>query len=444
MAAERGGSIGSPAWRAAFERKLSKRSRLATLTPWRSASSEALRFIDGNHAFYLHDGRDQLAWMLAAIRRARRRVDLEAYIYEPDDVGRALLRALVEAAQRGVFVRVMFDALGAADAGPEFFEPLIAAGGHVEEFHPVKPWRLRMSRIGRMQTWEPNHRDHRKLLVCDATLGWAKASRSSRTPAEPPSDVGSEDDEPSAVAITGGRNVGENYLGKALGKGQWRDCGVVMFGPVASRLGAMFDEMWDLAEGTDRAPPPLSSGAVGDLAVLPLGSQPGIVNLLQWALSRMAASVRTELRISCAYFVPSVRWRRALAAVCRRSASCKVVIPLHNDVPIVAAASRHLLGGLLRAGVEVFRYAAETLHEKTLIYDRAVTVVGSSNLDQRSFKLNYELSVIVIGEAFAAPVVERHDADLALSERYTLALWRDRPLWEKVSDWFWSLFRSQL
>jgi cardiolipin synthase len=433
--------LGTLAWRVAFERKLAKRARIAKLTQRRNVVV-APRFVDHNHGFYLHDGQDQLAWMLAAVAQAKRRIDVEAYIWEADDVGQALLAALVAAAQRGVFVRVLYDAVGSADGAPELFEPLVAAGGHVVEWNPVKPWRLRMSRIGRLQTWEPNQRDHRKLLVCDTTEAWALASKRSRTvKVMPPPET---DGAPSAMAITGGRNIGASYLGKPLGKGQWRDCGVVLFGPVAPELGALFDGMWDLAEGEDTPPPALASGPIGDLAVLPLGSQPGLMNPLVWALSRIAAGVQEELRISCAYFVPTARWRRALAAVPRRSASCKIVIPLHNDVPVVAAASRHLLGALLRAGVEVYRYAAETLHEKTLIYDRAITVVGSSNLDQRSFKLNYELGVIVLGADFARPVVEQHDADLALSERYTFALWRDRPLWEKVVDWFWSLFRSQL
>jgi cardiolipin synthase len=111
---------------------------------------------------------------------------------------------------------------------------------------------------------------------------------------------------------------------------------------------------------------------------------------------------------------------------------------------MVAAASRHFLGRLLRAGVEIYLYAAETLHEKTLVYDRRITVLGSSNLDQRSFRLNYELSIVVVGESFAAPIVRFHERDIQDSQRYTLEEWRTRPLWEKFTDWFWSLFRNQL
>ena len=439
------GALGSPAWRSAFERKLATQARLAKLTQWRSVTVGPARFVDGNHGFYMHDGQRQLAWTLAAIGQARRRVDFEMYIYEPDDVGRKVLEALVDAAKRSVCVRLLYDAIGGANAGADFFAPLVDAGGTVVEFNPVKPWRRRMSRLGKIQAWEPNQRDHRKLLVCDASVAWAKAA-AARLPLDDPPEQ-PRDDEPreeSAIAITGGRNVADHYLNKPLGKGQWRDCGVLLFGPVAAQLGEMFSAMWDHADGPDGNIPQLSSPPVGTLAVLPLGSQPGLMNLLQWSLSRMASVVQQELRISCAYFVPTTRWRRALSSVARKVGDCKVVIPLHNDVPIVAAASRHLLGGLLRAGVQIYRYAAETLHEKTLIYDGKITVIGSSNLDQRSFNLNYELSVIVLGEAFAAPVVGWHDADLAVSERYTLADWKARPLWEKLNDWFWSLFRSQL
>ena len=121
-----------------------------------------------------------------------------------------------------------------------------------------------------------------------------------------------------------------------------------------------------------------------------------------------------------------------------------MVIPLHNDLPMVAAASRYFLGALLRGGVEIYRYAREVLHDKTIVYDRVLTVVGSSNVDQRSFRLNYELSLVVLDEELAERVAASHERDIELSERYTLAAWRSRPWWERVVDWFWSLFRNQL
>ena len=281
--------------------------------------------------------------------------------------------------------------------------------------------------------------------TCDTTVRWAKEA-AEHDPDGPPPDAPPEDaaSEEATIAITGGRNIADNYLGRALGNGQWRDCGAVLFGPVGIRLAAMFDAMWEHAAGQDLTAPKLTSPELGTFAIMPLGSQPGFLNLLQWAISTMARAVHREIRISCAYFIPTSRLRRALRFLARHRRACKLIIPLHNDVPMVAAASRHFLGTLLKAGVEIYRYAAETLHEKTLIYDGKVTVVGSSNLDQRSFRLNYELSVIVIGERFAGPVIKWHDADLLDSERYTLEAWQTRPLWEKVTDWFWSLFRSQL
>ena len=437
--------LGSASWRQTFEERLATRARLAKLTQWASVSVGPPRFIDGNHAFYLHDGQRHLAWMLAAIKQAKKRVDLEIYIYEPDETGIAIRAALVDAAKRGVVVRLLYDAVGGANAGSAFFQPILDAGGYVTEFNPVAPWRLRVSRLGRRQHWEPNHRDHRKVLVCDTTVQWAKVAEQhdpDDPPPEPPKE--GETTEEATIAITGGRNIADNYLGHALGHGQWRDCGAVIFGPVGIRLAEMFDSMWEHAAGEDVIAPALKSPELGAFAIMALGSQPGFLNLLQFAISSMARAVHREIRISCAYFIPTSRLRRALRFLAKHRRSCKLIIPLHNDVPIVAAASRHFLGTLLKAGVEIYRYAAETLHEKTLIYDGKVTVVGSSNLDQRSFRLNYELSVIVVGERFAGPVIKWHDADLLDSERYTLEAWENRPLWEKVVDWFWSLFRSQL
>jgi cardiolipin synthase len=434
---DRRGALGTEEWQAAFEQRLHGQARLARLGHWRSVAPRPPRFIGGNEAKYLRDGRSQLAWMLGAIDAARTRIDLEMYIFDPDEAGTRVLAALVRAAERGVLVRLLYDSIGCVQAGPEFFEPLRLAGGHVVEFNPVAPWRLRMSRLGKMQHWEPNYRDHRKLLVCDAPLTWAASDA-----AAPPPENGAGPR--CALAITGGRNIADNYLLRSLGGGQWRDGGVVLMGPCSAELGLLFDAMWFHADGPDLAPAPLPTAPAGDIRVLAIGSQPGFINLLQWALNRMTYSVREELRISCAYFVPSARWRRALVNVAKRTGRCAILVPRESDVPAVDAASRHLMGALLKAGVTIYRYASQVLHDKTYIYDRCVTVLGSSNLDPRSFRLNYELSVIIVDERFAAPVVRGHEHDLEESARYTLDEWRARPVWQRLTDWFWSLLRGQL
>lgn len=431
--------LGTSDWRQQFEKSLAKQTRLARLTQWRSLSPGPPRFVEGNRAFYLRDGMRQLEWMLAAIGQAKKRVDFEMYIFQPDEVGKRLLDALSDAAKRGCRVRLLYDAVGSGKGGPAFFQQLIDAGGHAVEFNPLAPWRLRMQKIGVMQSWQPNQRDHRKLLVCDASEGFARAS----TSGEPPSEIPPSDHE-TCFALTGGRNVAEEYLGRPLGEGQWRDCGVVIFGPVGITLGDMFDAMWEHAAGEEVLVPRFTSNAVGDTPIMPVGSQPGILNLLQWTMRRLATAVRRDLRISCAYFIPTVRWRRTLAAVSRRGAACQIMIPEEGDVPAVTAACRHFLGRLIRAGIAIFLYGKAVLHEKTVIYDRAVTLIGSSNIDQRSFRLNYELSVVILGEAFADQVANFHEIDLQASERYTLEMWQARPLLQKIGDWFFSLFRSQL
>jgi cardiolipin synthase len=311
------------------------------------------------------------------------------------------------------------------------------------EFNPIAPWRLRIGRLGR-QSWEPNHRDHRKLLVCDVPLEWAE--HASEAGAEPPAAATPEEcaGPYAIVSITGGRNIADEYLGKSFDDGQWRDSGLIVLGPIGLQLSTLFDAMWSHAAGPPVDAPALASPVMGTAAILALGTEPGRVNLLQWAMARIAEATRKELRISCAYFIPSLRWRRALRSVARRTHACKVVIPLHNDIPVVAAASRHFLGALIRGGVEVFRYARSVLHDKTIVYDQAVTIIGSSNVDQRSFRLNYELSLVILSDELARTVARFHDQDIARSEPYTIEAWRGRPWWHRLYDWFWSLFRNQL
>lgn len=427
--------LGGQAWRTQFEARLRSQARWSRLR-------RVPTFVDGNHATFLDDGRDQLQWIIAAIDGARARVDFEMYIVADDEAGRSVRAALVRASERGARVRVLFDSIGSADAGEGFFEPLRAAGADVVEFNPVAPWRRRVSRFGRVQAWRPNTRDHRKLVIADvpASLAERLAPPSERAP-------GAEDRRAS-IAIVGGRNLGDEYLSRPLGEGQWRDCGAVLVGPIIQDLAQLFDQMWlaatEAGPGTRSLAPRFESPPAGEDAIMAIGTRPGFFNLLQWALARLAWSVERELRVSCAYFIPSGRWRRALKGVVRRGAACELLLPKVSDLPIVDAASRHFWGDLLRAGVHIHLHASEVLHEKTLIFDRVLTVIGSSNLDPRSFRLNYELSVLVLGGRFAQGVVQSHAEKLARSERCTLDMWTSRGVLSRLSDWFWSLFRHQL
>jgi cardiolipin synthase len=238
--------------------------------------------------------------------------------------------------------------------------------------------------------------------------------------------------------------VGDEYLGLALGEGQWLDAGLVVAGPAAARLGAHFDAMWEHVEGPAVGHRSLSEVAVGEAWVAAIGTQPGLFNELSWALTRTTRLVRTELRVACAYFVPSARWRRALVDVARRTGRALLLVPETSDVPAVDAASRHLWGRLLERGVSIHRYGLGVLHDKTVVYDRKVAVLGSSNLDPRSQRLNYELSVIVVDEAFAAQVADAHEQAFQASRSYRLVDWRARPWLTKAGDWAWSLVRGQL
>jgi cardiolipin synthase A/B len=430
-------ALGTPEWRRRFEARLSSQARFARLGSFFSVAREPPRFVDGNRALFLPDGQDQWRWTLAAIEAARTRIDLEMYIVSPDACGVAVRDALARAAARGVAVRVLWDSVGSSDAGAEFFEPIREAGGAAAEFNPVAPWRLRVSRIGKVQAWEPNKRDHRKLLLVDVPEAWIRRSRP---------DEGEEDGAPerrSSLAILGGRNLAEEYLERPLGSGQWRDCGAVLFGPVVRELAKLFDAMWFHAAGEDRYAPPFETPAAGDAAIMPIGSQPGFLNLLQWSLAHLAWSATRELRISCAYFIPSRQWQRALRAVAKR-ARCLLLLPKESDLPIVDAASRHFWGTLLSAGVLIHQHVREILHEKTLIFDGTLTVIGSSNLDPRSFRLNYELSILVLCDRFSRAAVAHHEESLEHAEPFTYAMWRERSLSQRLYDWFWALFRRQL
>lgn len=415
--------LGSRRWQRRFEVELLRFDTRANLQRGVFKRGRLRRFMPGNNVRFLTDGREQFRLMLEAIDAARKRIDLEMYIFHPDEAGRTMLEALIRAVRRGVMVRLMYDSVGCTGTPDSFFEPFVKVGGNLIEFNPLSPFRLRVNKLGQYLRWTPNRRDHRKLLVCDGVLPGGQEG---------------------AVAFIGGRNIGDEYCTLPVGQGQWRDSGVWLQGPVTVQLGHLFDRMWIHGGGKATVIPTLHCPPVGKQLVMVLDSMPGLANALHWAMRRVAQAARRSVRISCAYFIPNTFWRRALRSIAQRGVLCQVIVPLHSDVPAVEAACRHILGNLIRNGLQIFMYGGGMLHAKELVYDQALSVIGSSNVDQRSFRINYELSVLVLGEDFAQAVLSVHEQDLRQSTPYTLEQWRARHWWQQVVDWWWWQMRNQL
>lgn len=361
----------------------------------------ALAFTVGkDEVTLLRDGAQAFPAMLAEIARARREVLLEMYWIGDDACGRRFLEALAERAGAGVRVRVVYDAVGSIGLPDGFFAALQEQGGEVLEFHSVSPLRSAMTLDGF------ERRDHRKLLVVDGV-----------------------------VAFTGGINLAREWLPPEEGGDGWRDDVVRVRGPAAQELRWLFYDTWR------RRP-----FAVIPSDVVPLPrrrTRPVYVLANRWRRRRSIrreylvriANAHTSVDIANSYFIPNRSVRGALFRAAARGVRVRVLVPAKSDVPIVQHAVEAMFEALLENGIEIYTMRGRILHAKTVIIDERFTMIGSYNLDERSWSKNLEANLAVEDAAFARHARSWFDHDCQKGSRVDLASWRARPLTKRALEW---------
>ena len=336
------------------------------------------------------------ACMWRLVRQARTAVELETYIYEAGAVGDRFLAELTSAARRGVHVRVLVDAYGSDTLRPDYFAPLIAAGGELRSFNPKRLLRL-------------SFRNHRKLLRADGE------------------------------AVIGGLNIAEAYAGDGLEAG-WRDFAVRVDGPVVDALAESFGRMWDLSAFGRRdfrrfwrRAPQRTAGAYEQPELLLSGPGCPTAELRRQLLFDIRAARR--MQAWAAYFLPSRRIGAAIRDAARRG-EADIMLGERSDVPVSRWASERLFTRFLRAGLRIHRYRPQIVHAKALVLDDVV-YVGSSNLDVRSLLINYELLLRIPSAALAARLRAEFETDRRHADTLDLVRWRRGRRW-------WQSLRSYL
>ncbi len=337
--------------------------------------------------------------MHAAVAQAREEVLLEAYILRDDATGRELFGALASTARRGVPVRVLADAWGSFGTRASFWKEMRDAGIEVRLFHPL------FSRL-----WYQPYRDHRKILVVDRR-----------------------------VAFTGGMNVADEYGSPHGAAGQvFRDTHARLEGPAAWEMAVVFSEGWDRAGGTRFAIPPLpfdGQGARDGVSVLVLNSSPGRGHAESAsALAAIVGAARQNVWFTNAYFAPADSSLEILGEAADRGLDVRLLLPGSSDIPVVRHAGHGMFAGLLRRGVRVFEYGRSILHAKTVVADGFVSVVGSSNMDFRSFHFNAECNLVLLDEEVADRLESQFLLDLAAAVEITEPLWSGRPWPHRLGD----------
>ncbi|HEY4241450.1 MAG TPA: cardiolipin synthase [Kofleriaceae bacterium] len=326
------------------------------------------------------EGDATYAAISAAIAAAQHHVHLEYYIWEPDETGTQLRDQLVARATAGVEIRVIVDGSGSSHAHGSFWAPLRAAGGRVAVFNPVRLLRVRRPRV--------DFRLHRKSVICDGAIGFV-----------------------------GGTNVTNDESVARAGDAAWRDTHLRLEGPAVRVLQRIFAEDWLYAAGEElamdeRCFPRL--GAAGGDTVQIVASGPDLATFAIHKLFFAAINQATSrIWLTTPYFVPDDAILTALVSAALRGVDVRILVPARGDSRLVDMAARSYFPDVIAAGARVYEYTPRFIHAKTFVIDDDVSIVATANLDNRSFRLDFEIAAVVYGAARNAELAAIFDADLA-------------------------------
>jgi cardiolipin synthase A/B len=363
----------------------------------------------GNKVTIFTNGKEFYPAMLEAIRGATRSINMECYIFQPGRMANQFIEALSSRARAGVNVTIIVDAIGSFSFRGRPVRRLRNAGCRIEAYQ-----RLRWYSLARI-----NNRTHRELLVLDGR-----------------------------VAFTGGAGVADWWAFPRRRGGAWRDTVARIEGPVVAALQGVAAENWleccgEILTGPEYFPDLSPAGDTTAFVVRSSPSDRATVSRVTFQLLMEGAD--HEVQISTPYFLPDKALRRALIAIARRGVSVSVVVPGRaTDQRWVRLASRRTWGELLEAGIKIHEYRPAMTHVKVLLVDGLWSVIGTTNIDNRSFEHNDEVNVALRDPAVAARLLKDYRRDVEDSETVTLERWRRRPLWEKiVGPFIWILERQQ-
>jgi cardiolipin synthase len=339
-------------------------------------------FSQGNRVELFAHGGDFFPALFAACTEAEQTICLEFYIIRDDTTGRALADVLLAAAARGVNVLLLYDYIGCFDTPRSYFKRLAKGGVKCVAFNPP-PFRMSIAWFDR--------RNHRKVVIIDGK-----------------------------IAFTGGLNIADEYTGFGERPDHWRDLGIKVDGPATAELQRLFHESWQHERGKrpDNCTEQPLPGATGDAEVMIVNGGPHHNRSFIRSAFRMAIAGASEsICIVNPYFVPGPRIVRSLLRAAGRGVEVKLLLPAKNDVPLVRLVSRTYYAPLMAGGIEIYELAGTVLHAKVMLIDDCWAVIGSANLDQRSFHRNYEVNVIVDSHGFGRQVADMLATDLAHAHR---------------------------
>lgn len=353
------------------------------------------------------------------LRKAQRFIHMQYYIIKDDEIGKEIRDLLLEAAARGVKIRVLYDAVGSWALKREYVESLNKSGISTHSFMPVSfpMFRRKM-----------NFRNHRKIIVIDGV-----------------------------VAFTGGVNIGDEYLGKGE-LGHWRDTHARIEGEAVGELHKIF--LYDWCMRSKESPGEICEDVscddcgnafdidLSELPILPLQVVASGIDNAWHSISRgyfsMISRAKDRAWITTPYLVPGPILMNAMTTSALAGVDVRVIMPAKKDHFLVFWGSRGNIEPLLRAGVRIYHYQKGFIHTKALLADDDISSVGTCNMDVRSLEINFENQLFIYDKDLNSEFAEQFLADIEDSAELTLSEWAKRPLWQKILESFGRLYSAQI
>jgi cardiolipin synthase len=339
--------------------------------------------LKGNDVKLLVDGKATFDSVLDGLARARRYALVQFYIVRDDGLGRRVQTAMIDCVKRGVAVYLLYDEIGSKDLPRSYLDELETAGVAHSKFNSTQ---------GRRNRLQLNFRNHRKSVIIDGIETWI-----------------------------GGHNVGDEYLGLDPKVGPWRDTHVHVTGPAAQLAQLVFLADWYWAKRTmpewsweAKAAP---SGADVRAMVIPISPVSDIESAELFFVQALNAA-KDRIWIATPYFVPDPAVMVALRLAAMRGADVRVIFPLKSDNPILDLATLWFVNELDGVGIRFYRHVPGFMHQKVFLVDDDVSTVGSTNFDNRSFRLQFEINALIVDKPFAAEMERMLRNDLEKSEAY--------------------------
>ncbi|WP_295768721.1 cardiolipin synthase [uncultured Mucilaginibacter sp.] len=390
----------------AFEKRLQNASpelkqfeRLAQLSLTHSWSP----LTGGNKVKLLINGEEKFKEVLHALKQAKHHIHIEYYIYEDGDIGEQIKEVLIEKAREGVEVRFIYDDFGSRSIRSSLVDEIKQAGVEAYPFYRI----LFLALANRL-----NYRNHRKIIVIDGH-----------------------------TAFTGGINVSDRYINppEHTDKLYWRDTHLRIDGPGSYFLQYLFIGDWNFCSGKYLEPNPgyfnLNAEGDNDVTVQVVGSGPDSeFSTILLSLLSAISQAKSKICITTPYFIPGDSLIDALTMAVLSGVEVTLLVPQRSDSLFVDYAAKSYYDDLLDAGVKIYQYTKGFIHAKTMVVDGKLCIVGTANMDYRSFDLNFEVNTIIYDETTARQLEDVFKADLKNSVQIDAAVWEQRPWYKHLPE----------